>query len=197
MFSGAKHLSYICWPALLAGMLFISACENDLKKVREISSEDVSKQVQTFTGVDVIYSDSAVVKFRILSPLMLKYEGPKPYNEMPKGIDVHIYDKNIKQIGTLTADYAIQDSDGKLLQFRKNVVATNDKGETFKSDELIWDQNTKLMHSSKIVQITMANGDIMNGTGFQSDQTLNHWTINQSTGIFNVTENSAGENPTQ
>ena len=32
----AKHLLKICWPALLTGMLLLSACENDLKKVQEI-----------------------------------------------------------------------------------------------------------------------------------------------------------------
>jgi len=184
----AKHLPKLCWPALLTGMLLLSACENDLKKIQEISATDVSTPVEKYTDVDIIYSDSAKVKFRIRAPLLLQYTGAKPYNEMPKGVNVTLFDANLNQIGTLTADYAIQRESEKTIQCERNVVARNEKGETFKSDELIWDQDSKQMHSSKLVQITMANGDIMNGKGFQSDQTLNHWTIDQSTGIFNVTD---------
>ena len=132
--------------------------------------------------------DSARVKFTITAPLLLQHTGKKPYNVMTKGVNIVIYDKTLAQIGTLTADTGIQHEDAGTIAFHKNVVAKNSKGETFKSDELIWDQNTKLMHSNKTVQITMANGDIMNGTGFQSDQSLGHWTVKQSTGIFNVTD---------
>lgn len=195
MFGRAKHLKYLCWPALLAGMLTVSACENDLKKVQEISSEDVSKEVETFTGVDVIYSDSAKVKGRMFSPLLLQYQGKNPYNEMPKGVKVIFYDKDLNQIGTLTSNYAIQNDRDKKIVFRRNVVAKNQKGETFRSEELIWDQISKQMHSSKTVQITMANGDVMNGTGFNSDQSLNHWTVTNSTGIFNVTDSLSNQNP--
>jgi len=187
MYSRAKQVLKICWPVLVSGML-LSACENDLKKVREISENQSNMDIDTVHGVDIIYSDSAHVKFRILSPLLLQYTGKKPYNKMTKGLKILIYDKDLSQMGTVTADTGIQHPDNNKIEFHKNVVAKNAKGETFKSEELIWDPATKMMYSSKVVQITMANGDIMNGTGFQSDQTLGHWTITKSTGIFNVTD---------
>jgi LPS export ABC transporter protein LptC len=189
MLGRAKHLSKICWPAILTGMLLFSACENDINKVREISANQVSIDVDTIHSVDIIYSDSAKVRFRVLAPLLLQYQGKKPYNLMPKTVDVIFFNKeDMSQMGTLTADTGIQSSDGNKLEFHKNVIAKNAKGETFKSDELIWDKTTKTMRSNKQVQITMANGDVMNGTGFQSDQTLGHWTITHSTGIFNVSD---------
>ena len=106
---------------------------------------------------------------------------------MPKTVNAIIFENN-SQEGTITADTGIQNDLEKNIQFRKNVVAKNVKGETFKSDELIWNQTTKTVYSNKLVQITMANGDIMNGTGFVSDANMKHWTIKQSTGIFNVTD---------
>lgn len=189
MYSRAKQVLKICLPVLIAGMVF-SACENDLKKVREISENQTNMDIDTVHGVDMIFSDSAHVKFRILSPLLLQYTGSKkqPYNKMTKGVNILIYDKDLSQMGTLTADTGVQYPNDNKIEFHKNVIAKNAKGETFKSDELIWDQASKTMHSSKVVQITMSNGDIMNGTGFQSDQTLGHWTITKSTGIFNVTD---------
>lgn len=187
MLSVAKHWVKICWPALLTGMLLLSACENDLNKVRELSADQVNMNVDTIHSVDIIFSDSAKVKFRILAPLLLQYGGKKPYNLMPKTVTALIFD-NGSQEGTITADTGIQSEVEKNIQFRKNVVARNTKGETFKSDELIWNQTTKMVYSNKLVQITMANGDIMNGTSFVSDANMKHWTIKQSTGIFNVTD---------
>jgi len=189
MLGRAKHLSKLFWPAIVTGVMLFSACENDINKVREIAANQVSTDVDTIHSVDIIYSDSAKVRFRVLSPLLLQFQGKKPYNLMPHTIKVLIYNKDdMTQMGTLTADTAIQSEVENKFEFHKNVVARNDKGETFKSDELIWDKNTKTMHSDKVVQIIMANGDIMNGTGFQSDQTMAHWTITHSTGIFNVTD---------
>jgi LPS export ABC transporter protein LptC len=189
MLGRAKLLSKLFWPAIVTGIMLFSACENDINKIRELSANQVNADVDTIHGVDVIYSDSAKVRFRVLAPLLLQYQGKTPYNLMPKTVNVIIFNKeDLSQMGTLTADTGIQSGDGNKLEFHKNVVAKNAKGETFKSDELIWDKNTKTMYSNKVVQIRMANGDIMNGSGFKSDQTLAHWTMTQSTGIFNVTD---------
>jgi hypothetical protein len=187
--AGAKYPSKIIWPLLLASLLLLlGACENDLKKIQEISGSHINLLVDTVHGVDVIYSDSAKVKARMLAPIMLQTQGKDPYNEMPHGVNLIFYDKDLVQEGTLKSDYAIRHDNTKTTIFRKNVVATNAKGETFTSDELIWDEAAKQMHSDKVMQIRMADGDIINGTGFQSDQGLEHWTVKNSTGVFNVTD---------
>ena len=189
MFGRSKLLSKLFWPAIVTGIMLFSACENDINKIRELSSNQINADVDTVHGVDIIYSDSAKVRFRVLAPLLLQYQGKKPYKLMPKTVNIIFFNKeDMTQMGTLTADTAIQSDVDNKFDFHKNVVAKNAKGETFKSDELIWDKNTKTMYSNKVVQIKMANGDIMNGTGFKSDQTLAHWTMTQSTGIFNVTD---------
>jgi LPS export ABC transporter protein LptC len=185
MYSVAKYLSKICWPLFAGALLICSSCENDLKKIQEISAKQINLDVDTVHGVDLIFSDSAKVKFRIKAPLLLQFQGKKPYNLMPNTVDAIIFD-NLVQTGTVTADTGIQSDVDQMIEFKKNVVATNAKGETFKSDELIWDQKTKTVHSHKIVQIRLANGDIMNGTGFVSDDQMKHWTIASSTGLFNV-----------
>jgi LPS export ABC transporter protein LptC len=183
----AKHLTKICWLALVSGFLMLSACENDLKKIKELSANQLNMDVDTIHQVDIIYSDSAKVKFRITAPLLLQYQGKKPYNLMPKTVNVAVFE-NMVQTGSIVADTGIQSDIDKKIQFRKNVVATNDKGETFKSDELIWDQTTKTVHSNKMVQIHLANGDIMNGTGFVSDDKMKHWMMTSSTAILNVSD---------
>lgn len=189
MHSRAKQVSALFLPALLLGMLLLGACENDLKNIKAISSKLVSLPIDTTRGVEVIYSDSAIVKGKMITPLLIHYTVAKPYYVMPNGVKVIFYDKNLKESGNIVADSALQREKESLIEFHRNVVATNAQGETFSSDELIWDQNKKILYSNKPVKITMSSGDVMNGVDFKSDDQLTHPVMRQSTGIFNVSDN--------
>jgi LPS export ABC transporter protein LptC len=182
----AKLLSNLLFAGLIAGIALITGCENDLKDIQKISANEVNKPIERYTDVDVIYSDSAKVKAHMTAPLMIIYKVKKPYTEMPKGVKVIFYDADLKQSSTIVADYGVRHDDEKTIELRKNVVGTNIKGDTFTSDELIWDEGTKLIHSSKLVHAVMADGSVTDGTSFTSDENFNHWTLNQGKGIIHV-----------
>jgi LPS export ABC transporter protein LptC len=191
MYNKAKQASYLFLPALLFGMLFLTACENDLNKIKEISALQVSQPIDTTRGVEVIYSDSAIVKGKMITPLMIHYATLKPYYKMPTGVKVIFYNINGQEDGNIVADSGINREQEQVIEFHKNVVCTNAKGETFKSDELIWDQVQKKIYSNKPVQLTTPTGDIMNGTSLTSDDKLQHPIMGNSTGAFNVSEKPA------
>ena len=182
----AKQLSNLFLPLAMVGIALITGCENDLKDIQKISASEVNKPIERYTSVDVIYSDSARVKAHMTAPLMIIYKTKKPYTEMPKGVKVIFYDNNLKESSTIVADYAVRHDLEKRIELNKNVVGTNIKGDTFTSDELIWDEDTKQIHSSKLVHVKMADGSITDGTGFTSDENFNHWILAQGTGKFNV-----------
>ncbi|HEY4195201.1 MAG TPA: LPS export ABC transporter periplasmic protein LptC [Mucilaginibacter sp.] len=182
----AKQLSNLFLPLAMVGIALITGCENDLKDIQKISASEVNKPIERYTGVDVIYSDSARVKAHMTAPLMIIYKVKKPYTEMPKGVKVVFYDNNLQESSTVVADYAIRHDLEKTIELDKNVVGTNVKGDTFTSDELIWDENTRQIHSSKLVHVKLADGSITDGTGFTSDENFNHWVLTQGTGKINV-----------
>lgn len=186
MYSRATKKSVLCLPALLVCMLSLSSCENSLNDIKKISSKEEDKPISISKGVDIIYSDSAKVKAHLTTPLMI--ESDNTFQEMPKGVKIIFYDDDLKEKGNIVSDYAIRREKDNIIEFRKNVVATNTRGETFKSDELIYDQTNKKLYSNKPVQITMANGNVMNGTNFSSNETLYPWQMNQSSGTFHVTD---------
>jgi LPS export ABC transporter protein LptC len=191
MHSPAKRVSALILPALLFGMLLLAACENDLSKIKEISAKLVSQPVDTTRGVEITYSDSAKVKGKMFTPLMINYSVDSPYRVMPNGVKVVFYDKDVKESGNIVSDSAVYREKENLTEFHKNVIATNAQGETFKSEELIWDQGKKTLYSNKPVQITTKGGDVINGINFTSDDKLEHPIMSHSTGVFNVTENPA------
>jgi LPS export ABC transporter protein LptC len=177
--------------ALVAGLLLFSACENSLKDIQKISSQEVSKPISTTTGLDVTYSDSAKVQFRLTAPLLLDYIDKK-FKEMPKGVTIIKYEttpKGVMQTGQITADYGIMRESDKVIELRRNVVAKNEKGETFKSEELIWDQGKREIYSHKFVQMTSPNGTNLYGSGATTNETMYPWIIQNTTGQIPVNQN--------
>jgi len=176
---------------LFAGiMLAFCSCENSLNDIKKIASKEEDKPISRTTDVDIIYSDSAKVKAHVTGPLMIDYSDntPKPYKEFPKGIKIIFYDNDLKESGSVVSDYAIQREKENLIEFRRHVVATSAHGDVFKSEELTYDMTAKIFKSTKAVEITSPNGDVMEGVGADSNESLYPWHILQTTGIFHVDE---------
>ena len=189
-----KLRRFICCPqAKITGAFFtlllalFSACENDLKDVEQISAKKLIVPVDKTTGVTVIYSDSAVVKAKMITPEYLHYKTDKPYIEMKKGVTLIFYDAEQQETSRVKSDYAIRRENEKLVELKRNVVATNNKGQTFKSEELIWDETKGRFFSNRLVSIT-SQGNTLFGTNFWSNQDFSYYEINQATGDLSLTD---------
>jgi LPS export ABC transporter protein LptC len=189
MHKGLKHITGLRLLLLPILVLFITSCENDLNKVKQIASNEKAIVIDETKGVDLIMSDSAKVEMHLTAPLSLDYETKPPYTVMPKGVKVVLYDKKTQlEQGTITADTGIRHGDGKIIEFRKNVVAINAQGDTFKSDELFWDQGTKKIYSHKSVSFVMSDGSVTNGDNFESDDNFLNQKMTHARGVFHVDE---------
>jgi len=167
---------------LIFGLLSFcfAACENDLSKVKEIELKQ-KEEVEITKGAEIIYSDSAKVKAKLTTPILYNHKTANPYYEMPKGIEVIFYDENLKQTSKVTSEYAIRKENEKVVELKKNVVATNAEGKTFKSEELIWDENLKRFYSNRVVTITTDKATI-SGTSFWATEDFSYYEIKQGAG---------------
>lgn len=194
MLYGQLKYSKKLLPAIFTGLLLISACENDINKVNSLAAADATKAIEITKGVEMIFSDSAIVKLKLTAPLSINYKLDKnPYMVMPKGVKLIFYNAQIKEIGNIVADTGIQRDKEKLIEFRKNVIATNPEGTVYRSEELLYDQAKKQIYSNKPVEMTKVGGDIMRGSSFRSDDKLLHPIFQNSTAIIHVN----GDNLTQ
>lgn len=169
------------------GIVLQFACENDLKDVEQISAKKTAIAVDKSIGVEIIYSDSALVRAKLITPELLSFKTDKPYVEMRKGVTVIFYGPNQQETSRIKSDYAIRRENENIVELKKNVVATNIKGETFKSDELIWDETKKRFYSNRLVTIT-SRENVLYGTSFWSNEDFSYYEIVQSTGDLNLTE---------
>ena len=169
----------------------ISGCENDLSNVRAIELRQQG-EVELTTNAEIIYSDSAHVKAKLKAPKLFHHKTKDPYYEMPKGIEVVFFDAFLKQSSKVTSDYAIRKENQRTIELRKNVVAVNNKGETFRSEELIWDENQKRFYSNKVVNIS-TNKATISGTSFWATEDFSYYEIVQGAGPIQFNENLGGQ----
>ena len=172
---------------LFFGILLQLACENALRDVEQISAKKLAIPVDKSTGVTIIYSDSARVKAKLITPELLNFKTEKPYIEMNKGVTVIFYDENQQETSRVKSDYAIRRERENLVELKRNVVVTNNKGETFKSEELVWDETKKRFYSSRLVSIT-SKDNILYGTSFWANEDFSYYEIVQSTGDLRLRE---------
>jgi len=164
---------------------FLLACENDLAEIDKLISDDQVK-VETAYDVQLLYSDSAVVQVRISGPRMLRHLNKStPYEEFPDGVRVEFLTSDKKAKSELTAKYAVRFENKNEVIARDSVVWKSGKGEELITNELIWDDKKKRVHTKKFVKIIKPD-EIFYGYGFEADQEFNKWTIIQPAGEMKV-----------
>lgn len=158
--------------------LVLSACEgDDLKKVSSIAANKITLSRERTYGVEIIYSDSARVKAKGYAPILDKItpSAGANYSEMPKGVKIYFYDDFMKTKGSITSGYAISKETERITIFRKNVVVVTDNM-TFNTEELIWNENTK-MYNSPAGTVTTKDGNVLRGTSFSAPQDFSTYSI--------------------
>jgi len=158
--------------------LLLSACEgDDLKKVSSIAANKITLSRERTYGVEIIYSDSAKVKAKGYAPILDKVtpSAGANYSEMPKGVTIYFYDEFMKTKGSITSGYAINKETERITIFRKNVVVVTDNM-TFNTEELIWNENTK-MYNSPTGTVTTKDGNVLRGTSFSAPQDFSTYSI--------------------
>lgn len=167
-----KKLFYIL---LLTSLL--TACENDLSEVNRLFSNEET-QVETALGVEMLYSDSAILNLRIVTPKLVRHIADKdPWQEFPDGLEIEFYSKNGKEVtGRMTANYAQRfDNESKFI-VRDSVVWYGEKGEKLETEELIWEEENDKVHTNKFV-IVRRPDEIIYGHGFDSNKDFTKWRI--------------------
>jgi LPS export ABC transporter protein LptC len=157
-----------------------------MKVINNISSKD-NLPVDSSKNVETIYSDSAKVVLIVKAPLVNRYDGDKPYSEMPKGVELTSYDSLMHVKSKLTANYAISYEKTDMMEARNNVIVVNERKEQLNTEHLVWDQKKATIYSDKFVKINTGK-EILWGEGMQSDERFDKWKIMKPKGSINVRE---------
>ncbi|MNT86874.1 hypothetical protein D3C72_2272200 [compost metagenome] len=64
-------------------------------------------------------------------------------------------------------------------------MVKNSKGDTFSSQELIWDESKKIFYSNQTVDILSVNGDFTRARDFKAPQDFSTYEMGPGTGEIN------------
>ena len=161
---------------IIATWLVIVSCENDIEKIKKISSTEELPAV-TAEGYELIYSDSTVVRYKIKTPQMIIHDNEKePYTEFPQGVLIVQYDSRMNITSNITSQYAKYFNKEDRWEAKNNVVAVNQKGDTLKTEFLVWDKKKAKIYSDQFVKIIQKD-QVINGTSFESNEDFSEYTF--------------------
>lgn len=163
----------------------LGSCENDIEKVKKLSnSQDLP--VITAEGYEVLYSDSTVIRQKLQTPEMIVHGNQKePYTEFPQGVVITKYDLQMNVISYITSQYAKYFEADERWEAKNNVIAVNQKGDTLKTEFLIWDQKKGRIYSDQFVKIIQKD-QVTTGTSFESNQDFTEYSFKNLKGQMYV-----------
>ncbi len=168
------------------------SCENNIDVVNSISTA-IEKQLpdQSNKNAEILYSDSAIVRAKLIAAKINHYVGKKPYFELPKGMNVVFYSVSKKVETTLTADYGIGYDNGngmEKMEAKGNVVVINEKGEKLNTEHLTWNALAKKIYTNDFVKITTKD-QVIWGDGMEADQDFSNYKIKNVKGEIDIQKN--------
>ena len=177
------------WIISLMLVMTMAACSSSIEK--EVT-EEFRDPVSEVLDPQVIYSDQAEIKIKIVGPRMLVHEGKEPYMEFPDGLRIYFYDKNAELTSKIRADYAIRKENEQKTILQKDVWFISSGGDKMNTEELVWDEATGKLYSEK--KVTVGNNlEVIEGNRFEALQDFSWWRIDEITGILNVANYKATE----
>lgn len=166
---------------------FFYSCKNDLAEINKISSlEDAN--VEIGKKIELLYSTNGKVRARLIAPLLLRHRTKIPFTEMPNGLKLYFYNDSMVSESKLTAKYGITYEKSNEMIVRDSVVVINLKGEKLETEELIWNDQTQKISSTKFVKI-QTHDEIIYGDGLEANSDLTNYKIKKIRGTIHLKDN--------
>jgi len=169
------------------GCFLLFACENDTKKIKELTETVVMKEEAV--DVDSWMSQDGKMKARLKAPLMVRVTADTLYVEFPKGLHVDFYNDTAGIDTRLDSRYGKYYETLNKVYLRDSVLVVTVKGDTLKSPDLWWDQNSKMFYTDKVAIYHGIGKSITGGKGLTATQDLSSVIFNQPFGTVQTSQN--------
>ena len=144
------------------------------------------------TDVSTLISDSGYTKYHVTTPLWQMFEdAEEPFWRFPQGLELEQYDTDMRTHSTVVCDSAVYYSRKKLWRLDGDVVMVNTQADSFLTQQLFWDQNSRKIYSDSFIHIVRTDRTI-EGYGFESDQSMLYYTVNRPTAILPADKRPGG-----
>ncbi|MBU6168810.1 MAG: LPS export ABC transporter periplasmic protein LptC [Bacteroidetes bacterium] len=170
--------------------IFLILCFGCERNEELIPFTEKDLKLEKTKGVEILYSDSSIVRIRIKAPaLVFHLQASDPFQEFPDGIHIDFFNPQGKITSTLTADYAARFQSKKKTFLKNNVRWESINKEVMESPELTWNEETQNLYTNKFVVIATPK-DTVFSQGFNADQSFNQIQMRAIDGSMEVKNKS-------
>lgn len=173
-----KNIFYAA--ALISGCCFVCGCENDEKVIENLTRNVVMKEEAV--NIESYFSIAGKMKAKLKAPLMLRVYADSVYAEFPNSLHVDFYDDSTRIETWLDSKYGKYYENLGKVYLRDSVIVITTKGDTLRTPDLWWDQNSKLFYTDKYAIYHGKGRNIYGGKGLVATQDLKSVTFNDPTG---------------
>ena len=175
-------------PRLILSVLILwvmVACEEEKHDYVRNTAPKVTPTMST-SDVETFISDSGYTRYRITTRLWQMYEDAEdPYWLFPDGLHLQQFDNAGHDQATIVCDSARFYSARGLWQLDGHVVAVNTMADSFLTEQLFWNRNSRKVYSDSFIHVVRAD-HILEGYGFESDEQMTNYRLNRPTGIIPI-----------
>ena len=157
-------------------MMLFTACKskNGNSQLLEYDGKFPDESAENMT---LTVSDSGIVSFIVKAPVFNTYRTDSTYMDYPEGITAISYTEGGLKQAILTANYACNINNSMYKASKIVVIIDVLKGDTLRTEEIIWDQRRRMIYSNVLVKQTKADGSVNYGDGFEADERFTKYTI--------------------
>ncbi len=142
--------------------------------------------VMEVENVETLFSDSAVVRIKLLADKQWEYENGN--REFPEGVYIEFYENDGEVSSTISANQGYYYKKEDKYKASGNVIVKNTlKNEELRTEELFWEPTKQEISTDKYVEIE-TEYDIFMGNGLTAKQDFSDWRILQPTGTITIEE---------
>lgn len=164
-------------------MSIVSCGNNTLEEIRDLAKDDGIPQEIT-TNIELLYSDSAILKVKITSPKLIRQSLNNELKEkFPEGLHVEFLSENGSVSSYMDASYATRIERLGTIIAEDSVVVYNRNNDKLETTKLIWSEFDQTMTTSRFVRITRPiHGDTIYGYGLTTDQEFSRFELKEVLG---------------
>lgn len=187
LLTALMSLSFVVWQ-----LSFNIACTEAQEHTADAINPEDSVSMMTTYGVNMLVSDSGVIKYRIVTERWDVNTVRQPSRwEFMKGIFFEQFDEQFHVQAYIQADTAWYFDQQRLWHLRGRVNIRNVNGLVYTSEELFWDGLKHELYSTVFSRVVTPERT-MEGTYFRSDEQMNHYMVSNSKGSFLASDMNSG-----
>lgn len=181
-----KKLLLITLAIVVLPLAIYFATRGNKESEIDFFSEGENAPTEHVMDAYVTESDSGYIVRKMMAPEVKVFrDNPDSvYSEFPQGVTMIVLNKKGETESSLSCGYALSVEKKNQFVAKNNVVVTTVKGDTLRSEHMVWDKKKKTVKSETNVHISREN-EVIFGTGLEANEDFSKYKILNVRGKFN------------